>query len=294
VSLANSNYFREDADLTFDLRLPTLERVYRPWSWLHLGQGAKLKHVVEGEAAYEYVTGANEFDRIIHFDDTDIVSNTNQLTLSLVNRLYRKDKNGNVNEFATWKLAQARYFDPTFGGAAVSGQRTITAATEELTPYAFVDGPRNYSPVVSTLTLYPYPSFTVEWRAEYDPLRSKMIVNSYSTGYRHKQYFASVGETSITTNPLLFPQSNQISIGGGWGSANRKGWNVGATDLYDVLLQRNVFQFVQGSYNTDCCGFSLQYRRINFGIRNENQYLFSFSLANLGTFGSLQKQERIF
>ncbi len=291
VALANSNLFRKDADMTLDLRLPTLERVYTPARWMHLG---KLKHVVETEAAYEYVTGASMFDRIIHFDATDIVSNTNQLTLSLVNRLYRKDKSGNVSEIATWKVAQARYFDPTFGGAAVSGQRSVTLATEEISPYAFLTGPRNYSPVVSTLTLNPYGGVGAEWRAEYDPLLSKMIVNSYSTSYRHKNYFGSVGETSIASNPLLFPQSNQITFGAGYGSTNRKGWNVGATDLYDILLQRNVFQFLQGSYNTDCCGFSLQYRRINFGIRDENQYLFSFSLANLGTFGSLQKQERIF
>jgi LPS-assembly protein len=103
-----------------------------------------------------------------------------------------------------------------------------------------------------------------------------------------------VGETSITTDPLLFPQSNQLTFGGGYGSTNRKGWNVTGTDLYDLLLHRNVFQFLTTTYNTNCCGFGLQYRRINFGIRDENQYLFSFSLANLGTFGSLPKQSERF
>ncbi|MDQ2776639.1 MAG: hypothetical protein M3Y57_17230 [Acidobacteriota bacterium] len=52
---------------------------------------------------------------------------------------------------------------------------------------------------------------------------------------------------------------------------------------------------MQTSYNTDCCGFSFEYRHLNFGIRqNENEYLFSFSVANIGTFGSLQKQSRLF
>ncbi len=63
---------------------------------------------------------------------------------------------------------------------------------------------------------------------------------------------------------------------------------------YDLLLNRRLFTFIQGSYNTDCCGFSLQWRRFNLGIRNDNQYLFSFSLANIGNFGSLQKQANIF
>jgi hypothetical protein len=38
----------------------------------------------------------------------------------------------------------------------------------------------------------------------------------------------------------------------------------------------------------------VQLRRTNIGFRDESQYLFSFSVANLGTFGTLQKQERIF
>jgi LPS-assembly protein len=63
---------------------------------------------------------------------------------------------------------------------------------------------------------------------------------------------------------------------------------------YDLLLQRQLYEFIQGTYNTDCCGFSVQLRRFNFGFRDENQYLFSFSLANLGTFGSMQKQDRLF
>jgi LPS-assembly protein len=94
--------------------------------------------------------------------------------------------------------------------------------------------------------------------------------------------------------PILVPQANQISFGAGYGSANRRGLNIGGTTTQDLLLSRTLFQNIQASYNTDCCGFSFQYRRLNFGIRNDNQYLFSFSLANLGTFGSLQKQERIF
>jgi LPS-assembly protein len=63
---------------------------------------------------------------------------------------------------------------------------------------------------------------------------------------------------------------------------------------YDVRSGKTLYEFVQGSYNTNCCGFSIQLRRFNIGIRDENQYLFSFSVANIGTFGSLQRQERLF
>jgi LPS-assembly protein len=292
VTLGGANLFRKDADFTLDFRLPVVERIFTPPKWMHLGP--KVKHVIEGQATYEYVTGVNEFRKIIHFDATDILSNTNQLTISLTNRLYRKDKNGNVNEVLSWKLLQARYFDPTFGGAVLPGQRNVVLATEEVTPFTFLDGPRNYSPVVSLLRFSAYSFFSFDYRAEYDPLRHKFLDHTVSANFRHGKYFANIGDTAITTNPLLVPQANQMGFGGGYGNTNRKGWNAAAAVDYDLLLQRRLFELVQGSYNTDCCGFSVQLRRFNIGIRDENQYLFSFSVANIGTFGSLQKQARIF
>ena len=291
VHLANANFFRKDADFTLDFRTPSLERIFTPPKWLHMG--TKIKHVIEAEATYEYVTGVNEFQKIIHFDATDILSNTNQLTVTLTNRLYRKDKNGNVSEFFTWRLAQARYFDPTFGGAALPGVRDVVLATQELSPYAFLTGPRNYSPVVSSVTWNPYSFLGTDWQLEYDPLRNKIIADTFTVNVRRGNYFASVSETSLTNLPILVPQANQIGFGGGYGSTNRKGWNAAGVVNYDLLVNKTLYEFLQASYNTDCCGFSIQLRRFNIGIRDENQYLFSFSVANLGTFGSLQKQGRI-
>lgn len=289
--LGNADLFRKDADFVLDFRTPSIERIYTPPRWMHLGP--KLKHVVEAEATYEYVTGINQFEKIIHFDATDIISNTNQLTIWLTNRLYKKDKNGTVSELLTWRLGQARYFDPTFGGAVVAGMRNVVLATEELSPYSFLTGPRSYSPIESWVTVNPYSFLSIDWRTEYDPLQHKILDDSLIVSGRHKNFYASVGDTSITTSPLLVPQANQITFGGGYGSTNRKGWNAGALVDYDLLADRSLFEFFQSSYNTNCCGFSVQLRRFNIGIRDENEWLFAFSVANIGTFGSLQKQGRI-
>ena len=54
------------------------------------------------------------------------------------------------------------------------------------------------------------------------------------------------------------------------------------------------FATTQVTYNTDCCGISFQYRRFNFGARNENQFRVAFAVANIGSFGTLKKQERLF
>ena len=314
VKLSGSNLFRKDVDFVLDFRPPSIEKVFTPPKWLHLGQGVKMKHVVEAEAVYEDVSGINNFQRTIHFDETDLLANTNQLTVSLTNRLYRKDKNGNVGEVITWKLAQARYFDPTFGGVVTPNaascaqnpdvlpastqnpycQRVVVLETEEISPYAFLDQLRGYSPISSTLTVSPYSFFNVDWRADYDPLRHSFVDQTVNATVTHKKVNFHLSDTSITTNPLLVPHANQVGFGGAYGSANRKGWNFSATTYYDLIQERRLFDFFTASYNTDCCGFSAQLRNFNLGLRDDNQYLFSFSIANIGTFGSLPKQSRQF
>jgi LPS-assembly protein len=51
---------------------------------------------------------------------------------------------------------------------------------------------------------------------------------------------------------------------------------------------------MQLTKNTDCCGMSIQYRRINIGIRDDSQFLFAFAISNVGTFGSLKPGDRTF
>jgi LPS-assembly protein len=136
--------------------------------------------------------------------------------------------------------------------------------------------------------------FSIDWRTDYDPLRHKFIDNSVSASVRHGLYGVSVGETAINTNPLLIPQAKQVTFSGSYGSSNRKGWNAAGLIDYDLLLNRRLFDVATVSYNTDCCGFAFQLRRFNLGIRNENQYLLSFAVANIGSFGNLQKQARGF
>jgi hypothetical protein len=108
------------------------------------------------------------------------MSDTDQVTLSLTNRLFVKDSNGNVNEVASWEVAQSRYFDPTFGGAVIAGQRNVVEATEDLDGFAFLDGPRNYSPIVNIIRFQHVVG--VEWRMDYDPLLGRISNSSFNRG----------------------------------------------------------------------------------------------------------------
>jgi LPS-assembly protein len=52
---------------------------------------------------------------------------------------------------------------------------------------------------------------------------------------------------------------------------------------------------VQATYNWNCCGLSFGYRRLALGsVRNEGQPMFSFTLAGVGSAGTLKQAERIY
>jgi len=111
---------------------------------------------------------------------------------------------------------------------------------------------------------------------------------------RFSQYFISLGHNRIADVPLLEQGANQFRGTFGWGNENRRGWNAAFNAVYDFREHIMQFATTQVTYNTDCCGFSVQYRRFSFGTRNENQFRVAFAVANIGSFGSLKKQDRLF
>jgi LPS-assembly protein len=254
-----------------------------------------VKHIIEPRVTYKYVTGIDNFANVIRFDENDLVTNTNQIEFSITNRLLAKDKNGTISDFLTWQLYYDRYFDPTFGGAVVAGQpdqRNVLLSTIDLTGYAFLDRPRHSSPVVSALRLQS--KVGVEWRTDYDPLRHGISNSSVTIDGRINQYFWSLGHTEVHTDPVLMPSANQLRASVGYGGYTRRGWNYSGSAYYDFRQGRLQYWQTHVTYNTDCCGFSVQYRRFSVGTRDDSQIQVAFAVANLGTFGTLKRQERVF
>jgi LPS-assembly protein len=296
------NFNRHAREASADLAMPSIERTFNSKTWL----GEKLKHVIEPRASFRHVNGVDDFDRVIRFDETEVFSNTTEGEISVTNRLYAK-RNGQINEILSWQVWHQRYFDPTFGGAVVEGRRNVVYSSMMLTPYTFLDRPRRYSPIVSAVRANPRPGFGLEWRADYDPLRGKMVNSGITVDGRIARYYLSIGHNSVACVPLhpggdcnnpltprLSPSSRQMRWMVGFGDANRRGWNAGFTGVYDYSLGSVQYATTQVTYNTDCCGVSVQYRRFNFGTRNENQFRVAFAIANIGSFGTLKKQERLF
>ena len=105
----------------------------------------------------------------------------------------------------------------------------------------------------------------------------------------HRVASASTGPTSA---PNRFSQYHGLL---GYGHPDKKGLSAAFTASVDG--NRGVIQSsgVQGNYNWDCCGVSVEYRRSGLGpLRTEDQFRFNFTLINIGTFGSLSRNDRIF
>lgn len=285
----DENINRFSREVTLELIPPSLARTFHGPGWL----GEQVKHVIEPRVVFRHAGGIADFDKLIRFDETELITNTTEAEFSLINRLYAK-KGGQVNEVLSLQVWQRRYFDPDFGGAVVEGRRNVVQSAAELTPFAFLDRPRHYSPVVSVLRLSPVPRFGLEWRSDYDPLRSKVTNSGLTADWRFSSYFVSMGHNQVRSVPLLTPSANQFRGLLGIGNDNRRGWNAAFSAIYDYRLGVMQFATTQVTYNTDCCGFSVQYRRFSFGTRNENQFRIAFSVANIGSFGTLKRQERIF
>ena len=289
--------FRDTEELSVDVRLPVFERVWDEGD-------AKWKHVIEPEFSYRYVNGVNDFGEFIRFDEDETLTDTNEIEYGITQRLFRRKGSGDAEEFITWSLAQKYFFDPTFGGALVRGQTNVFQTLEALTPFAFADVPRSFSPIVSDLKVVPGKRYDTEFIVNYDPQRNRLTaigtllkIKPYKESFLTLAHFYTLNlPVNPSPPPLNFQQrSNQIRTLFGYGDQNRPGWNLMMGASYDFTQGAFQNQIVEASYNGSCCGIGFEYRRFSFGtIRNENQYSIVFRIANLGSVGNLRRQEKIF
>jgi LPS-assembly protein len=298
-TFVDRGFFRTTEELSVDLRPPSFDRVWEK-------SGTKWKHTIEPDIVYNYVNGVNNYARYIRFDEDETLTDTNEIEYGITQRLYRRKKDGNAEELVRWRLVQKYFFDPTFGGALINGQRNVFQTLDDITPFAFTDSPRRFSPIVSDLVIEPGKHFDTEFILNFDPKRNQLTaIGTLLKLKPYKQSFLTLAHFSTTNlptppdeNPPNFvfqPRSNQVRALVGYGDLTRIGFNATAGLSYDFTQQAFQNQILEASYNGSCCGFGFEYRRFSFGtIRNENQYLVVFRIANVGSAGTLRKAEKIF
>jgi len=290
-TLSGESITRNTGEFAVELRPPTLERFFdRPRT------RRRYKHTIEPSVTYRYVTGVNNFADFIRFDSNSTLTDTNELEYGFTQHLYVKNGDDQPLDFLSWSIVQKHYFDPTFGGALVAGQRNVFQALDSITPFAFASTARNWSPIVSDLRLTPGGRYDAEEILEYDPQLSKVTtIGTLLKVKPYSEFYFTIADFRLQGDPLVQPPSNQIRTIVGYGNLARKGLNVSTGISYDFVTGTMQNGFVQVNYNGGCCGLALEYRRLELGtVRTENQFRVAFVIANIGTFGNLRHQEKIY
>jgi LPS-assembly protein len=223
-----------------------------------------------------------------------------------------------VREIATWELAQKYFLDPTFGGALIPGQRNVFTTTEELTGIAFLTQPRHLSPLVSRLRVDTSSRTNTEWDADYDFQLGRMNASTLLVNYDVGPFTIGGGDaflqipqttqtgtnslpnegkctTATATSTQVTCKFQQFRVALGYGGATHRGFSAATSFGIDSEIRQLQFATAQTTYNWDCCGMTVEYRRYAIAnVRNENLFRFTFTLANIGSFGNLRRQERLY
>jgi LPS-assembly protein len=255
---------------------PQLERDYGSW-----------KHVVEPSVEYRLINGAGRFRDGIVVDDVDLLTNTSQIEYGFTSRFFTR------REIFSWRIAQQYFFDPAFGGAIREGKRNQFAPLMDLTGFAFADGRRRFSPIVSNMRLSTSANTSTDLQIDYDSERHRFESAGISGGVNYGQSFGNVAYFFRRNSPIQFA-SDQLRANMQYGNDLKRGFSFGLGLAYDV--QRSVFQqsTAQVAYNFDCYGLSVEWMQFDLGDRKESRIRFAFSLKNIGSFGNIRRQDRIF
>jgi LPS-assembly protein len=248
-----------------------------------------FKHVIEPGIDYRIVRGIDRFQNTMLVDEVDLLTDTNEVEYSLTNRLFGR------HEFFSWRVSQKYFFDPTFGGAIVPGQRNVFTTLLDLTGFAFADGTRRVSPIVSTMRISTSPSTSADLQVDYDTRYRLFRAAGVQGGLSRGPSFASISYF-FTRRSTTHEPNNQLRATIGYGDSLRPGLSGAINLSYDI--ERTIFQstVAQIGFNRDCYGLRLEFMQVDVGsgVRKESAIRFEFSLKGIGSIGTLGRQERLY
>jgi LPS-assembly protein len=217
-------------------------------------------------------------------------------------------------EWFSWLLAQKIFIDPSFGGAVIDRRRNIFTTTLDLSGIAFLTEPRNISPLLSRMRFRTSGHADLEWDFDYDTGAKKFTSQNIFLDVHQNKFFGGFAYARLnapgrfyteiintTTNTATGLTSSAVSNFSqmrfllGYGVPTRPGLSAGVSAGIDLNAASAQYVTVQTSYNWNCCGLSVEYRKYDLGtIRDEGTYSFNFTLANIGSAGNLRRAEQLF
>jgi len=253
---------------------PSFSRV---WT---LGDGDKVKHLVEPRIDYTYVSnpGGSLSDPtkspIPVFDERDSILVTNQVKWTFGNHILVKTGSEGSRELASLEISQAYSLsDPLTAARSV-----YDTATGTVTALA----PSQKLPLDVWLRVSPVATATIDSRVDFDPVTHKLSSTSFTGGY-------TSGPTGFNLtwfsgySPLGEVQSSQTRLFFAIGPAGAP-WRLESQIAYDIhqkelLDHRYVFRW-RGS----CWNATIQYHDYRIAPYQTRDYRIQIDLTGLGTF----------
>jgi LPS-assembly protein len=235
----------------------------------------RFRHTIEPYLTYRYITGVDNFNKIIRFDYIDTVTDTNEIEYGLTNRIYTRRYNEAVSEEAQKLQSEAPnstqnplsiqpyelftvtvrgkyYFDKNFGNSLVPGFRNQIQSITSLTGFSFGGIPRRWSPVNIDATYRPQRTIFVNTRMDFGLNHDGLRDISATVGYDTKllKIFQTFYYTrAVTLIPSLQQYRNESGNepgtlrGSQWSPSffigNRdKGWFGGTSLFFDFENRR--------------------------------------------------------
>ena len=321
------NITRGYGEFELDIRPPPLAKDF------HRRDGSFFfRHLIEPYIIYRRIKGVNNFDRIIRFDYTDAMADTNEIEFGISNRFFTRRSTEDVSSAAvkaartgekaplssqpyealTITVRGKYFFDRFFGGALVPGQRNQFYPINTLSGFSYGGVPRAFSPLNIEARYRPRRDVFVDVRTDIDTRGGGLRALSTTFGINRPlvQLFQSFYYTRAIS---LVPSLQQYADASGkepgtlrgsqWSPSiflgNReKGLFGGASFFFDFQSRPGkgnkslISSTMTVGYSWDCCAVTVQNYTFDVGVRQENRLVFGFRLNGIGTFGTEQIGQR--
>jgi LPS-assembly protein len=230
------------ANVSFDVRSPALAR-----NFYRADNSLRFRHVIEPYLVYRKITGINNFPRIIRFDTTDAIADTNEIEYGFSNRFFKRHSTENVSgktpatinatngttntatngaangnggspapvssrpeEVLSVTVRGKYFFDPYFGGALVAGRRNQFYPINTFSGFTYGGVPRRFSPINVEARYRPHPNLTADVRTNLDVQGGG--VRDLAVGFGVNRRLVQVAQTFYYTRAItLAPSLRQFA-----------------------------------------------------------------------------------
>jgi LPS-assembly protein len=276
-----------------ELRGPSFSRIFsNPGGWY----SDRFKHVIGPELNYTYRTAVEDFDVVPKFDGEDQYLGTHQIRYGIVQRFLAKrtpaaNPQGKAvpYEFLTWSLSQTYYFnvregqnefDPNYS-SAVFGPGGV---------------PDRNSPIQSNLRLRPSRDHSLNFRLEYD-VNYRQFRRLDLGGALNTSRFGLTGNWSYARRLAVDPAERETVLNTlrstGRLALLPEHLTLEASADYDAVQKRVYRGSGRVRFDVQCIGLIAEMLQYNYNqLEPDRVFRFSIELANIGSFGTFDSDER--